>query len=313
MIKGTKRKGSVSIGGALVGLIVLFILFSFLSPAFLQVYNLINILRQSSINLILTVGMTFIILTGGIDLAVGGIQALVGTLVAGCLVGGMPLIPALLIGLLVGAIFGSLAGVSVAYGKIPAFITTMATCKIARSIAFLYSGGYPITGLPEKFAFLGSGTVYGIPVPVIIAVVVVAFGFFILKKTVLGRYIYALGGNEQAATFSGINVKVWKVIIYALSGFLTAIAGCILIARMNSGQPSAADGSELDIIAAVVIGGTSLSGGTGGLFGSIVGCLLITLLNNGLTLLNVNTYIQSIILGCVILGSVLLDMKKSDK
>ena len=298
-----------SIGGALIGLVVLFILFSFLSPAFLKPYNLINILRQSSINLILTVGMTFIILTGGIDLAVGGIQALSGTLIAGALVHNMPLFPAILICILIGVIFGALAGVLVSYGKVPAFIATMATNKIARSIAFLYSGGYPITGMPKNFTFLGSGKIGVVPVPVIIATVVVGFGFFFLKKTTLGRYTYAIGGNEQAAAFSGINVKRWIVSIYILAGFLTAIAGMILIARMNSGQPSAAEGSEFDIIASVVIGGTSLSGGSGGLFGSVIGCFLITLLNNGLTLLNVNTYIQSIILGCVIIGSVLLDKR----
>lgn len=313
MDKFKKFKNSFSVGGALIGLIVLFIVFSILSPAFLKLYNITNILRQSSINLILTVGMSFIILTGGIDLAVGGIQALVGTLVAGMLVNGLGLVPAFILGLLVGAVFGALAGALVAYGKVPAFITTMATCMIARAIAFLYSGGYPITGLPSSFSYIGTGMVGGIPVPVIIAVIVVIFGFFILKKTILGRYIYAIGGNEQAVAFSGVNVKARKVIIYTLSGVLTAIAGCILIARMNSGQPSAADGAETDIIAAVVIGGTSLSGGTGGLFGSVIGCLLITVLRNGLTLLDVNTYIQSIILGSVILGAVLLDMKKKDK
>lgn len=306
------KKFQGAIGGALVGLIALFVVFSFLSPAFLKVYNLTNIFRQSSINLILTVGMTFIILTGGIDLAVGGIQALVGTLVAGMIVHSLPIPLALIIGLLIGAVCGTTAGILVAYGRVPAFITTMATCKIARSIAFLYSGGYPISNLPKTFSFIGTGVIFGIPVPVIIAALVVVFGFFILKKTILGRYIYAIGGNEQAVSFSGIDVKKKKVIIYTLAGLLTAIAGCILAARMNSGQPSAADGSELDIIAAVVIGGTSLSGGSGGLFGSVMGCLLITVLNNGLTLLNVNTYIQSIILGCVILGSVLLDMVKKE-
>ena len=304
-------KATNQVGGALIGLIVLVIVFSILSPSFFTAYNVINIARQSSINLMHAVGMTFIILTGGIDLSVGGVEALVGTLVAGCLMDEIPLAAALIIGLLIGLVAGAFNGLCVAYAKIPAFITTMATVSIARSIALIYTGGYPISGMPQSFTFIGTGAVGFIPVPVIIAVVVIAAGFIILKKTVLGRYIYAIGGNEEATSMSGIDVKKWKLLVYAIHGIFTAIAGIVLAARMNSGQPSAADGVELDIIAAVVIGGTSLSGGEGGLLGTIMGALLITVLNNGLTLLNVNSYIQGLILGFVILGAVFLDSRKT--
>lgn len=302
-------KGKV--GGAFIGLIALVVVFSILSSSFLTAYNIMNIARQSSINLMLAVGMTFIILTGGIDLSVGGVAALVGTLVAGCLMNGMNLVVSLIIGLIIGLVAGTFNGACVAYAKIPPFITTMATVSIARSIALIYTGGYPISGMPKSFTFIGTGMIGFVPVPVIIAIVVIIIGFVILRKTVLGRYIYAVGGNEEATAMSGIDVKKWKLVVYAIHGVFTAIAGVVLAARMNSGQPSAADGIELDIIAAVVIGGTSLSGGEGGLFGTIMGALLITVLNNGLTLLNVNSYIQGLILGFVILVAVFLDSRKS--
>jgi ribose transport system permease protein len=299
--------------GALIGLIVLVIVFTVLSSAFFTGYNAINIARQCSINLILAVGMTMVILTGGIDLSVGGIMAIVGTFVASLLSQGLPLAPVILIGLLIGIAFGMFNGVCVAFGKIPPFITTMATLSIARSLALIYSGGYPITGMPKNFTFIGSGSVGVIPVPVIIAAAIAIFGVFLLRKTVLGRYIYAIGGNEDATRLSGINVKFWTVVTYSLHGLLTGIAGIVLTARMNSGQPTMGQGIELDIIAAVVIGGTSLSGGEGGLLGTIIGTLLITVLNNGLTLLNVNSYLQGLLIGIVILISVFIDKRRKDR
>ena len=215
-MKGKKLKiGKSSLGGALIGLIALVIIFGILSPSFFTTYNIINIARQSSINLILAVGMTFVILTGGIDLSVGGLEALVGTLAAGCMVNGMSPVLAVLIGLVIGLLFGGFNGVCIAYARIPAFITTMATVNIARSIALIYTGGYPISGLPKSFSYLGTGTVGFIPVPVIIAILVVVIGFVILKRTVLGRYIYAIGGNEESTAMSGIDVKKWKLSVYA--------------------------------------------------------------------------------------------------
>lgn len=308
-----KMKGKISINGAVVGLILLCIVFGILTPSFFGGYNIINIARQCSINLILAVGMTFIILTGGIDLSVGGVYALVGTLVAGFIAGGMSIVLAIFIGLIVGILAGLFNGVCVALAKIPPFITTMATLSIARSLALLYSGGYPITGLPDEFAAIGSGSLWGlIPIPVIIAAVIVVIGVLILKKTVLGKYIYAIGGNEDATRLSGINVKAWKIGTYGIHGLLTAIAGIVMTARMNSGQPGAGSGIELDIIAAVVIGGGSLSGGEGGIFGTLMGALVITVLNNGLTLLDVNSYWQGLIIGCVILIAVFLDKRKKN-
>lgn len=303
-------KGKISVNGAVVGLIALCIVFGVLTPSFFGGYNIINIARQCSINLILAVGMTFIVLTGGIDLSVGGVYALVGTLVAGFIASGTNIVLAILIGLIVGIACGLFNGVCVALGKIPPFITTMATLSIARSLALIYSGGYPITGMPDEFAFIGSGSVGFLPVPVIIAAVIVIIGAFVLKKTVLGKYIYAIGGNEDATRLSGINVKAWKIGTYGIHGLLTAIAGIVMTARMNSGQPGAGNGIELDIIAAVVIGGGSLSGGEGGIFGTLMGALVITVLNNGLTLLDVNSYWQGLIIGCVILIAVFLDKRK---
>ena len=307
-----KQKG-MNINGALIGLIALFIVFGILADKFFTVYNIINIARQCSINLVLAIGMTFVILTGGIDLSVGGVLALVGTLTAGFITKGMNIGVAMLLGLMIGIGFGTLSGICIAYGKIPAFITTMAMLSIARSLALMYSGGYPITGMPKRFSFIGTGSIFGLPVPVIIAIIIVAIGVFILKKSILGRYIYAIGGNAKAASFSGINVNIWTVITYAIHGMLTAIAGLVLTARMNSGQPSAASGIELDIIAAVVIGGTSMAGGKGGVFGTVVGALVITVLNNGLTLLNVNPYLQGLIVGIVILVAVFIDKRKETR
>ncbi len=308
-----KARNYAGISGALVGLVLMCAIFSVLSPAFLSTYNFITIARQCSINLIAAVGMTMVILTGGIDVSVGGLLALVGTQVAGALAAGTPLVRALARGRLVGIAFGVFNGVCVAWGKIPAFITTMATLSIARSLALIYSGGYPITGMPKSFTFIGTGSIGFLPVPVIIAGIVVILGIFFLRNTILGRYIYSIGGNENATRLSGINVRLWKVTTYAIHGLLVAITGIVLTARMNSGQPGVGQGMELDIIAAVVIGGTSLSGGEGRLSGTIIGALIITVLNNGLTLLSINPYLQGLIIGAVILAAVFIDKRKGDK
>lgn len=313
MAKLLAIRKKADINGAVIGLIALFVIFGVLSNSFLTGYNLLNIARQCSINLMLAVGMTFVILTGGIDLSVGGVLALAGTLTAGFIAGGMNTGLAIISGLLVGVVFGFASGVCIAFGKIPAFITTMAMLSIARALALIYSGGYPITGLPASFSFIGTGHIGFMPVPVVIAVIIIAAGVFLLRKTLLGRYIYAIGGNAKAAEFSGINVKIWTVITYTIHGLLTGIAGLVLTARMNSGQPGAASGIELDIIAAVVIGGTSMTGGKGGIFGTVVGALVITVLNNGLTLLNVNPYLQGLIIGIVILVAVFIDRRKENK
>ncbi|MDK2878928.1 MAG: ribose transport system permease protein [Thermoanaerobacteraceae bacterium] len=304
VIKQIKERGS------LIGLILLCITFTFLTDKFLNTYNMINVARQSAVNIILAVGMTMVILTGGIDLSVGAVLALVGTFVAGLLSKGTNLIIALMIGLIVGTLFGIFNGLCVTKAKIPPFITTLGSMVIARSIGLIYSGGYPITGMPKSFTFIGSGYIGIFPTPVIIASVIFILGLFLLNSSIIGRYIYAIGGNEEATFLSGVNVDQWKIIVYGIAGFLTGLAGIVLTARMNSGQPTVAAGIEMDIIAAVVIGGTSLSGGEGNLMGTLFGTLIITVLNNGLTLLNVSPYYQGAIIGIVILLAVWLDRKK---
>lgn len=306
-------KKSFGVSGALIGLILLCIVFTILAPSFLGAYNLMNIIRQCAINLVLAVGMTCVILTGGIDLSVGGVLALSGTLTAGLMAGGMGIVPAVLVGLLIGIAFGAFNGICVALGNIPPFITTMATLSISRAIALIYTGGYPVSNLPKKFCFIGTGTIGFLPTPVIIAAIFFIGGVFVLKKTILGRYIYAIGGNIDAARLSGINVRLWTIVTYAIHGFLCAVGGLVLTARMNSGQPTAGTGIELDVIAAVVIGGTSLSGGEGGLMGTLIGALIITVLNTGLTLIDVNPYLQGLIIGIVILVSVFMDRKQKEK
>lgn len=320
-IQNVKKNGNIrqglsrllrlkKINGSLIGLILLFIIFSVLSKPFISGYNMMNILRQNSINLILAVGMTFVVLSGGIDLSVGAVMAVVGTLVAGMLSHGMLLGFALVLGLLIGLAFGFFNGLCVTKGKIPPFIATMGSLAIARSLALIYSGGYPVTGMPKEFTFIGSGYVWFLPTPILIAVFVFVISLILLNRSILGRYIYAIGGNEEAANLSGVNIHKWKIIIYSISGFLTAIAGIVLTARMNSGQPAAAQGIELDIIAAVVIGGTSLVGGEGNLVGTLIGALIITVISNGLTLLNVSPYFQGAIIGSVILIAVWLDRRR---
>ncbi len=296
--------------GAFIGLLALFIGLSIATPTFLTPYNLVNIARQSSVNLILAVGMTMVILTGGIDLSVGGVLALVGTFVAGFLSAKMPLALALLIGLAMGVCFGLFVGAAVTKGRIPPFVATLGVLVIARSIALIYSGGIPITGMPAGFTFIGAGYIGPIPTPVLIAAAVFALGLYLVNSSILGRYVYAMGGNEEASYLSGIRVDRWKIAVYAIHGFLTALAGIVLTARMNSGQPAAAAGIELDIIAAVVIGGTSLAGGEGSLLGTLFGTLIITIINNGLTLLNVNPYYQGAIIGVVILAAVWVDRRQ---
>jgi ribose transport system permease protein len=296
--------------GALVGLIILFVIFSVASDSFLSSYNVMNIARQSAVNIILAIGMTLVIISGGIDLSVGAVLALVGTVVADLLMKGVPMAAALIIGIAIGILFGIFNGLCVTKAKIPPFIATLGSLVIARSLGLIYSGGYPITGMPGSFKFIGSGYIGIFPTPVVITIIIFLIGLYVFNKTLVGRYAYSIGGNEEATYLSGINVDRWKIIFYGIHGFLCAVAGIILTARMNSGQPTVASGIELDIIAAVVIGGTSLSGGQGRLMGTLYGALIITVLNNGLNLLNVSPYYQGAIIGVVILTAVWLDRRQ---
>lgn len=299
--------------GPLIGLFLILIILSVMSPDFLRVNNIFNVLRQVSINALIAYGMTFVILTGGIDLSVGSILALSSALTAGMLAGGTDPILALLIGLLAGTAMGAVNGLVITKGKVAPFIATLATMTIFRGLTLVYTEGRPITGLSDAVSFqmLGKGYFLGIPFPVVTMLVSYGILYFILRKTTFGRGVYAIGGNEEASLLSGLRVDRIKIGVYSLAGLLSALAGITLTSRLNSAQPTAGASYELDAIAAVVLGGTSLSGGRGWIFGTLVGALIIGVLNNGLNLLNVSSFYQQVVKGGVILLAVLLDRKKA--
>lgn len=296
--------------GPLLGFIILCIVLSVVSEQFLTVGNLLNVTRQVSINAVIAVGMTLVILTGGIDLSVGSIVALSGSVAAGLLVGGMGIVPAVLAGLLLGTFIGMMNGILITYGKIPPFIATMGMMTIVRGYTLVYTDGRPITGFSEGFRAIGGGYIGSIPIPVVIMVAVFVIAWLILKKNRFGRYIYAIGGNEEAARLSGIHTTRNLIGVYSIAGLLAAMSGIILASRLNSAQPTAGMAFEMDAIAAVVLGGTSLAGGRGTIVGTLVGALIIGVLDNGLNLLNVSSFYQQVAKGVVILLAVLMDRKQ---
>lgn len=299
--------------GPVIGLILIVVIISVMSPNFLTLNNLLNVLRQVSINALIAFGMTFVILTGGIDLSVGSILALTGAVTAGFLASGMDPMLAMFLGLILGAILGAINGIIISKGNVAPFIATLATMTIYRGLTLVYTEGRPISGLGDSLSFqlIGKGYFFGIPVPVI--TMAIAFGvlYFVLKKTTFGRRVYAVGGNEEASRLSGIKVDRIKVYVYALTGTLAALASLILTSRLNSAQPTAGNMFELDAIAAVVLGGTSLTGGRGWIVGTLIGALIIGVLNNGLNLIGVSSFFQQVVKGAVILVAVLLDRKKT--
>lgn len=299
--------------GPVIGLILIVVIISVMSPNFLTLNNLLNVLRQVSINALIAFGMTFVILTGGIDLSVGSILALTGAVTAGFLASGMDPMFAMFLGLILGAILGAINGIIISKGNVAPFIATLATMTIYRGLTLVYTEGRPISGLGDSLSFqlIGKGYFFGIPVPVI--TMAIAFGvlYFVLKKTTFGRRVYAVGGNEEASRLSGIKVDRIKVYVYALTGTLAALASLILTSRLNSAQPTAGNMFELDAIAAVVLGGTSLTGGRGWIVGTLIGALIIGVLNNGLNLIGVSSFFQQVVKGAVILVAVLLDRKKT--
>ncbi|QHS23390.1 ribose ABC transporter permease [Virgibacillus sp. MSP4-1] len=299
--------------GPMIGLILLILVLAFTSDDFFTLDNILNVLRQVSINALIAFGMTFVILTGGIDLSVGSILALAGALTAGMLASGMDPILAILLGVLSGGVMGAFNGLMVTKGNVAPFIATLATMTIFRGLTLVYTEGRPITGLSESFTFemIGKGYVFGIPFPVIMMTVSYIVLYLILKKTVFGRQVYSVGGNEEASILSGIKTDRVKIWVYAISGIFSAVAGLILVSRLNSAQPTAGTAYELDAIAAVVLGGTSLTGGRGWIFGTLIGALIIGVLNNGLNLMNVSSFFQQVVKGAVILLAVLLDRKKA--
>jgi ribose transport system permease protein len=300
--------GDLGISSALVLEVVLF---SVLSPHFFTADNILNVTLQTSITAIIAAGMTFVIITAGIDLSVGAMVAFSGVVVTSILRLGMPFSLSFPLGLLaaiaVGMCSGSLAGLFVTRFNITPFIVTIALMSILRGASYMYTGGRPVWGLPEEFSFLGSGRVVGIPVPTIIMICIYVIAFVVLKHTKFGRYVYAVGGNKEAARLAGIDINRVLWLVYVISGVLSAISGVLLASRMNSGQPNAGLMYEMDVIAAVVVGGTSLFGGRGSIVGTFLGAMLIGVLRNGLNLLNVGSYVQMVVLGAVILLAVLLD------
>jgi ribose/xylose/arabinose/galactoside ABC-type transport system permease subunit len=295
-----------------IAFIVLVVFLSFSSPVFLTSKNLINVLRQISVIGIISIGMTFVIITGGIDLSVGSLVAITSVVATSFATQetNYPLIVAIVIGLLVGLVFGVFTGFFVAKMNVPPFIATLATMTIARGFAMVYSGGRNIINVKETYSFIGKGSVGGLPVPVIIFVTVILIGIFLLRFSKFGRHVYAVGGNENAAIVSGISAAKVKFTCYVISGLTSAIAAIVLSARIRTGQPAGGLGYELDAITAVAIGGTSLSGGVGSIFGTVIGMLIIGVMTNGLDLLNVSSYYQQVIKGVIILVAVLSDRKK---
>ncbi len=302
----------------LIALVVMVVAMSLLSDKFLTFANQRNILLQISVNLCLSIGMTLIILTGGIDLSVGAMLGLAGAVAAGLLKNGLALkvfgvvlqftpFGAIVAGILIGLALGFFNGIAITRFKLPPFVATLGMLSIARGLTMLWTGGFPVTDLGSQFGFIGAGFFLGVPMAVWISAALVAIFYFISKRTTLGRYIYAVGGSEKATAFSGINVNRVKIWVYALGGALAAVAGLIVTARLDAADPKAGLGYELDSIAAVVIGGTSLSGGRGSILGTVLGCLIIGVLNNGLFLLDVSPFWQQVVKGFVILAAVAAD------
>jgi ribose transport system permease protein len=293
--------------GTFAGLVGLCAVLWVLTPHFLTVSNLLNIAQQTSINAIIAVGLTFVIISGGIDLSVGSIVAFSGVVMASLMQRAIPWPIAILGGLATGLACGLLNGVLITLGRLPPFIATLGMMSVARGAALLYTDGRPVSGFAEAFRWLATGEMIFVPVPVIVMGAVYLAAHFILRRTPFGRYVFAIGGNEEAALLSGVKVRLHKTMVYGVGGLLSALAAIMLTARLNSAQPIAGINYELDAIAAAVIGGTSLMGGQGSVAGTLVGALIMGVLRNGLNLLGVSSFVQQLVIGAVIILAVLMD------
>ncbi len=293
--------------GILLAFLVVVVALSILEPSFLTTNNLLNVLRQTSVIGIMAVGMTFVILTAGIDLSVGSMLALTGVVCAYFEHRGWPVAALVPVTLMLGALIGTVNGIVITVGKVTPFVVTLGTMSIARGSAHIYTAGQPISGFGAPFRFLGSGELFDIPVPIIIFAVTVLAAAAVLRHTRLGRYTYAIGGNEEAARLAGISVDLYKTSAYAICGMTSALGAIVLTSRLNAAESIAGTGYELDVIAAVVIGGTSLMGGRGGVWGTLIGALLIGTINNGMNLLMISSYYQLVVKGTIIVAAVLLD------
>jgi ribose transport system permease protein len=293
--------------GTLAGLLVLSGVLWALTPHFLTVPNLLNVAQQTSINAVVAVGMTFVILSGGIDLSVGSIVALSGVALGAALQNGQALPVALAVAVGTGVMCGMVNGTLISWGGLPPFIVTLGMMSVARGAALVFTEGRPVSGFEPAFRSIATGEVAGVPAPVVATLAVYLVAHVVLTRTTFGRYVYAIGGNEEATRLSGVPVRLHKTMIYAVAGLASAVAAVILTARLNSAQPIAGMMYELDAIAATVIGGTSLMGGEGSLAGTLVGALIMGVLRNGLNLLGVSSFVQQIVIGAVIIGAVLVD------
>ena len=295
--------------GTFAGLVVLCVVLWAATPHFLTISNLLNVLEQTSINAIVAVGMTFVIISGGIDLSVGSVLAVAGIALALALEGRAPAPAAIILALATGTACGLANGLLITFGRLPPFIATLGMMSVARGAALMLAEGRPISGFSEGFRALATARVLTIvPAPVLLTAVVYLVAHFVLNHTVFGRATYAIGGNEEAARLSGVHVRFHKTAVYGVAGLTSAVAAILLTARLNSAQPTAGTMYELDAIAATVIGGTSLLGGEGTLVGALIGALIMGVLRNGLNLLNVSSFFQQVVIGAVIIGAVLIDM-----
>ena len=318
--QGQTAKKIVQRYGILIALLLVCFTLAVISENFLSTRNILNVLRQTSINGILAIGMTFVILTRGIDLSVGSVVALAGVVAAsfattsstGMVAGApYPALVAIAVGLAVGMACGSVSGAIVSRFHVPAFVATLGMLSAARGMTLIYAGGKPIPQLTESFRWIGTGDIFGIPVPIFLLLGTFAIAHFVLTQTRFGRHIYAVGGNPHAAKVSGLPVMRIRFSVYVIAGALAGLAGMLLAARTGSALPQAGIAYELDAIAAVVIGGTSLAGGIGRVTGTLIGALLIGVMNNGLDLMGVESYYQQVIKGLLIVAAVMLDQSKN--
>ncbi|MFT9110958.1 MAG: ribose ABC transporter permease [Bifidobacterium psychraerophilum] len=308
----SKRFSSLT---TLAALVILMVIITFINPNFFTANNLLNLLLQVTANGFIAFGMTFVILTGGIDLSVGAILALSSALAAGMIGAGMPLPLAVFLCLVIGAFLGAVNGFFIAYGKMAPFIVTLATQMAYRGLTLVFTNGNPLTNKMDGFflAFIGQGYLFGIPFPVIIMIIAFVLLFVLLHKTSFGKSVYALGGNEKAAYIAGVQSNRVKVAIYTISGAMSALSGLVITSRLSSATPQAGSGYEMFAIAAVVLGGTSLMGGKGRLTGTMIGVLIIGVLNNGLNIIGVSAFWQQVVEGVVILVAVLIDVLRNRK
>lgn len=292
----------------IIVLVVLCVFMGFLSPVFATSPNLVNIMQQITVNAIIALGLTVVIFTGGIDLSVGSILAICGVVMGKLIVEmKMPPAVAIVVAIIIGAVCGTLNGILISRFKLQPMIATLGMMSIARGAALTLANGKTITGYPASFRWIGSGRIMDIPVQILLMLLLYAIMYYVLKYRKFGRYIYSIGGNEEATRLSGIDVMKYKTLAYTVCGAMAAVAGIVLVSKLNSAQSIAGEGYELDAIASAVIGGTSLLGGSGSVWGTLLGAIIMGVIRNGLNLMNVSSYLQKLIIGVIIIAAVLLD------